>query len=267
MPGDQIITGVIRDGAIVLLRVDVKDDVKVPEEIPIPHIYVSGNNTFISDITEENEIAWIGYSASLRFRGFRYNRARCRMLGGLCTRERFRVQRERVMGEKGDADLVYTLWLMLYRELSDAADPRRFKIPYAFAFELTQEEHDLLQARPDEIFDFIQGKKRVLTWITPEIQWGDELRIRFLRDYMQILRENGHVDWAETVEKLEGRDYLYGNLDLDSNFVGTFLSLQSAFFNREGPVYRGQRIHFRDRANRAWNWSLIWPWNCCYRIE
>jgi len=35
LPGDQIITEVIRDGAIVLLRVDVKDDVKVPEEIPL----------------------------------------------------------------------------------------------------------------------------------------------------------------------------------------------------------------------------------------
>jgi hypothetical protein len=101
---------------------------------------------------------------------------------------------------------VQVLWSRLYDELSDAADPERHKIPYAFAFNLTQEEHLLCEAQPDEILNIIQGKEAVLTWISQEIQWGDKLRIRYLRDYIKALRENGFVDWAETVENLEGRN-------------------------------------------------------------
>ena len=207
MDGDQIVTEVIRDGALVLLRVDVKHDAEA-EALSSPHIYVSGYSTFIADITEENE--WIGYSASLRFRGSRTNMGRLisEPLGGRSPRARFRAMRE-----NGDADQVHTLWQWLYRELSDAANPRRFKIPYAFAFELTTEDHDLLQVWPGEILDIIQGKNPILTWITPEIQWGEKLRIRFLRDYIKILRENGFVDWAETIEKLEGKNYLDGEVN------------------------------------------------------
>jgi len=36
-----------------------------------------------------------------------------------------------------------------------------------------------------------------------------KLRIRYLRDYIKILKDNGFVDWAETVENLEGKNYLY----------------------------------------------------------
>jgi len=217
MGGEQIVIWVTRDGAPVLLRVDVEHEVEVEveaqEEAPpsFPHISISGHNTFIADITEENVNAWIGYSASLKFRGPRTNRRR-ELLGGPSPRARFREMRE-----NGDADQVYTLWRRLYNELSDAAITEQFKIPYAFAFDMSTEEHDLLVARPDEILNIIQGKKRVLTWITPEIQWGDRLRIRFLRDYIKLLRENGFVDWADTVESLEGKNYIYGDYgDLDS---------------------------------------------------
>jgi len=75
MDGDQIVTEVIRDGALVLLRVDVKHDAEA-EAPSSPHIYISGYSTFIADITEENENEWIGYSASLRFRGSRTNMGR-----------------------------------------------------------------------------------------------------------------------------------------------------------------------------------------------
>jgi hypothetical protein len=46
----------------------------------------------------------------------------------------------------------------------------------------------------------------ILTWISPEIQWGDKLRIRYLQDYIKILKENGFVEWAETIENLEDKD-------------------------------------------------------------
>jgi hypothetical protein len=101
------------------------------------------------------------------------------------------------------------LWQMLNNELTDATDPERFKIPYAFAFDLTPEEHVLCEEQPDEILNIIQGKKAILTWISPEIQWGDKLRIRYLRDYIKILKENGFVEWAETVESIEDRKYFY----------------------------------------------------------
>ena len=117
----------------------------------------------------------------------------------------------RAMKKNGDAERMRVLWKMLYDELSDAADPERFKIPYAFAFSLTLEEHTLIEAYPDRILNIIQGKEPILTWITPEIQWGDKLRIRYLRDYIRILKENGFVEWAETIENLEDRNYLYGD--------------------------------------------------------
>jgi len=84
---------------------------------------------------------------------------------------------------------------------------------HTFAFELTPEEHALCEAQPDEILNTIKGKRTILTWITPEIQWGDKLRIRYLREYIRILKENGFIDWVETIEKLEGKSYLYNDMD------------------------------------------------------
>jgi len=155
MDSEQIVTEVIRNGASILLVVDVKHDSEA--EMPTvnaPHIFISGNYTFISEITEENENELIGYSASLRFRGPRHPFIRNSLFGGVCPYARFHAMRE-----DGDADRVHVLWRWLYRELSDAANPERFKIPYAFAFNLTQEEHDLLEVYPDKILDNYPGEK------------------------------------------------------------------------------------------------------------
>jgi len=101
------------------------------------------------------------------------------------------------------------LWNELYKELTYAADPELFKIPYAYAFNLTKEEHALCEALPDEIVNIIRGKEAILTWVSQEIQWSDKLRTKYLRDYIKILKENGHVAWAKTIENIEEKNYLY----------------------------------------------------------
>ena len=110
-----------------------------------------------------------------------------------------------------DSGQIQDLWAWLYDELSDVANPERYKIPYTFAFDLTPEEHVLCEDQPDIVLDIIHGKDAILTWITPEIQWSEKFRIRYLQDYIKALKENGFADWADTIENLEGRSYLYNN--------------------------------------------------------
>ena len=178
-----------------------------------PGIFIFGDRTFIADMIEgregnRNEL--IMFARSLRFREPRLHFQRAQGLIFFRTRIVSGAERQY------DSKIAQHLWGWLIDELSsDAANPDRFKIPYAFAFDLTLEEHALIEAHPEKILEIIKGKKPILTWITPEIQWSDRLRMRFLRYYTRILRENGFVDWAETVEKLEGIDYHYGCASFD----------------------------------------------------
>ena len=177
----------------------------------VPDILLSGDNTFIADITEKNRSEWIGFSNSLKFREVK-DVVEVITYGVPLPGPSSRIYTWRLDGVAGKVGI---LWSFLRSELSDAAAPKRFRIPYAFAFELTSEEHALCEAQPDEILNIIKGKKAILTWITPEIQWGDKLRSRYLREYIRILKEKGYIDWVETIEKLEGKIYLYNN-DLDN---------------------------------------------------
>ena len=176
---------------------------RVETNIDDPNIFISGDRIFIADITMDGNIK-VFYSKSLQFRALKYISQE--LLGGGGPFKHYRSSRF-VGGEHSGS--VNALWLQLYDELSGASDPERFKIPYAFAFDLTPEEHALCDAQPDEILNIIQGKEAILTWISQEIQWSDKLRIRYLRDYIAILKENGYTDWAETIENLEGKSYLY----------------------------------------------------------
>ena len=175
------------------------------------HILISGEKTFIADMTAENENEWIGFTASLRFRGPKRVIIKRESVGGGPIQRPSRSFY--TMREHGDVNRMHELWQWLYNELKDTANPERFKIPYAFAFDLTTEEHALCEAKPDEILNIIQGKEAVLTWITPEVKWGEKLRIRYLQDYLNLLKENGYVEWAEIIKNIEGGDYLNLNFE------------------------------------------------------
>gem|GEM_PF-3007690 len=179
--------------------------------ILMPGVIISGDSTFIDEITEKNKDLMVVFYGSLQFRELKYFRSlpEGKKPHGCPSWVYYRRRNDK---RPVKSDEIQDLWQWLYYELRDAADPERFKIPYAFAFDLTPEKHVLCESKPDEIFDIIQGKNAILTWITPEIQWGDKLRIRYLRDYIKILKENGHVDWAQTIENFEGVNYLYDDL-------------------------------------------------------
>ena len=173
-----------------------------------PQVFISDNNVFIADITEENKDAHIIFSSWSQFRRIHLERYPYDMHNKVYYPHHI-LEKLMITLWPTNISRIQHLWDKLYDELSDATDPVRFKIPYAFAFNFTREEHLLCKAQPDEVLNIVQGKESVLTWISEEIQWGDKLRIRYLRDYIKILKDNGFDDWAETVENLEGKNYLY----------------------------------------------------------
>ena len=163
-------------------------------------IFRSGDKIIVADMTEKNKFDWVSFSLSSQFR----------KLGTkvIPRGELILAPFSLSIAEPHNIDIIQGLWQRLYDELSDAANPERFKIPYAFAFALTPEEHVLCEAKPDEILNIIKDKELILTWPTPEIQWGDKLRVRYLRDYIKLLKENGHSNWAKIIEIVEGSNYL-----------------------------------------------------------
>ena len=200
------------DHAILDYHERLKDEVKKEHSI-----FTSGDSIFVSDITDDNKHEHIMYSASARFRFLPLEQV---LIGGSYKIYMLEEMKTRIISQNKNIDhsgirvdfttsSVRLLWDKLYDELSDAADPERFKIPYAYAFNLTKEEHALCEALPDEILNIIQGKEAILTWVSQEIQWSDKLRIRYLQDYIRILKENGHVAWAKTIENIERKNYQY----------------------------------------------------------
>ena len=198
----------------------------------VPGFFISGDKAFVAALTDENKEEWVLFSSSLSFGGY-YRRT---PVGEPMTAPPGLIENIRARKPVDRAEQLETLWRWLHYKFEDIATPDRFKIPYAFAFELTPEEHRLCKAEPDAVLSVVKNKKALLTWMTPEIQWGDSLRVKYLRSYIEELKKHGHNEWARTVESLENERYhaslaaLLGDLTLSANKLNKEGNWEAAAF-------------------------------------